>query len=215
MAGDEPYASSTLVHKEKVTGCQHPYAAKPRMGHASSSREIIMADEDEKMSPTQSETNGEPRRNNFMVHEEGTWSNSECAHPQMPLTQSMLYQSKMRQQRNQAFKAQNVAKLVSQKEKQRWLKEELPYNVHGMRSDVHSHRLFLLKVKDKDFSSLPAPPSTEECEISIQVSGHLGYVSKDLFNEPSIQVQSQGFQNYFQNELHKIGLMLLNWDWYR
>ncbi|MBW0542254.1 hypothetical protein O181_081969 [Austropuccinia psidii MF-1] len=215
MAGDEIYASSPLVHKEKVTGCHHPYASKPRMGDASSSREIIMADEDEKMSPTQSETNGKPRRKNFMVHEEGTWSNSECAHYQMLLTQSMLHKSKMRQQRNQAFKAQNVAKLVSQKEQKRWLKEELPDNVHGMRSDVHAHWLFLLKVKDKDFSSLKEPPSTEECEIAIKVSGHLGYVSKYLFNEPSIQVQSQGFQNHFQNELHKIGLMLLNWDWER
>ncbi|MBW0523815.1 hypothetical protein O181_063530 [Austropuccinia psidii MF-1] len=36
---DEIYASSPLVHKEKVTGRHHPYASKPRTGHASSSRE--------------------------------------------------------------------------------------------------------------------------------------------------------------------------------
>ncbi|MBW0571123.1 hypothetical protein O181_110838 [Austropuccinia psidii MF-1] len=36
---DELYASSPLVHKEKVTGRHHPYASKPRMGHASSSIE--------------------------------------------------------------------------------------------------------------------------------------------------------------------------------
>ncbi|MBW0478133.1 hypothetical protein O181_017848 [Austropuccinia psidii MF-1] len=167
MAGDELYASSSLVHKEKFTGCHHPYASKPRMGHASSSREKIVDDEDEKMSLTQSETNDEQRRDNFMVHEQGTQSNSEFTHPQIPLAQSILNESKMRQQRNQACKAHNVAKPVSQKEKQEWLKAKLPENVHGMRSAVHAHCLFLLKVRDKDFSSLPAPPSTEECEIAI------------------------------------------------
>ncbi|MBW0472187.1 hypothetical protein O181_011902 [Austropuccinia psidii MF-1] len=88
----------------------------------------------------------------------------------------MLHQSKMRQQRNQACKAQNLAKHAIQKEKQRWLKAELPENVYGMISVLHAHCLFLLKVKDKDFSSLPAPPSTEEQEIAIQVAGHLRYV---------------------------------------
>ncbi|MBW0544133.1 hypothetical protein O181_083848 [Austropuccinia psidii MF-1] len=88
----------------------------------------------------------------------------------------MLEQSEIRKQRKQAFKAQNVAKRASQKEKQRWLKAEFPENFHGMRSAVHSHCLFLLKVRDKDFSSLPAPPSTEDLEIAIQVAGHLGYV---------------------------------------
>ncbi|MBW0465133.1 hypothetical protein O181_004848 [Austropuccinia psidii MF-1] len=70
--GDDLNASSPLVHKEKVTGHHHPYASKPRTGHASSSREKIVDDGDEKMSPTQSEKNDEPRRNNFMVHEQGT-----------------------------------------------------------------------------------------------------------------------------------------------
>ncbi|MBW0552339.1 hypothetical protein O181_092054 [Austropuccinia psidii MF-1] len=152
------------------------------MGLASSSRETIVDDEDENMSPTQSETNYEPRRDDFMAHEQGTQSNSELTHPQIPLTQSMLNQSKMRQQRNQAHKANNVAKRASQKEQQKWLKAELPENVHGMRSAVHTHFLFLLKVRDKDFSSLPAPPSTEELEILIQVAGHLRYVPKYFFN---------------------------------
>ncbi|MBW0493764.1 hypothetical protein O181_033479 [Austropuccinia psidii MF-1] len=102
MEGHELYASSPLVHIEKVTGLHHPYASKPRRGHSSSSREKIVDDEDEKMPPTQSETNDEPRRADLMVHEEGTWSNSEFNHPQIPLAQSMLNQSKMRQQRNQA-----------------------------------------------------------------------------------------------------------------
>ncbi|MBW0480259.1 hypothetical protein O181_019974 [Austropuccinia psidii MF-1] len=114
----------------------------------------------------------------------------------MPLSQSMLHQSEMRQQRNEARKAHNLAKRASQKEKQKLLKEELPQNFHGMRSAVHSHCLFLLQVGDKDFSSIPAPPSTEEREIAIQVAGHLGYVPEDVFNEPSTQVQSQGFQSY-------------------
>ncbi|MBW0557305.1 hypothetical protein O181_097020 [Austropuccinia psidii MF-1] len=146
------------------------------------------------MSPTQSEINDEPRRENFMAHEQGTQSNSEFTHPQMPLAQSMLNQSKMIQRRNKALKAHNVEKHASQKEQQKWLKEELPENVHGMRSAVHDDCQFLLKVRDKDFSSLPEPPSTEERGISIQVAGHLGYVTKDVFNEPSIQVQSQGFK---------------------
>ncbi|MBW0479509.1 hypothetical protein O181_019224 [Austropuccinia psidii MF-1] len=158
------------------------------------------------MSPNHSEKNDEPRRDNFMVHEEGTQSNSEFTHPQMPLSQSMLEQSEIRQQRNQACKAHNVAKSASQKEKQKWLQVELPENVHGMRSAVHAHCLFLLKVRDKDFSSLPAPPSTEENEIAIQVAGHLGYFPKGVFNEPSTQVQSQGFQHYWKNELYKLGL---------
>ncbi|MBW0556144.1 hypothetical protein O181_095859 [Austropuccinia psidii MF-1] len=136
------------------------------------------------MSPNHSETNDEPRRDDSMVHEEGTQSNSEFNHPQMPLAHSMLEESKIRQKRNQARIAHNVAKCVSQKEQQRCLKEELPENVHGMRSAVHAHCWFLLKVRDKDFSSLPAPPSMEELEIEIQVSGYLGYVPKDVFNEP-------------------------------
>ncbi|MBW0466117.1 hypothetical protein O181_005832 [Austropuccinia psidii MF-1] len=94
---DELYASSPLVHKEKVTGHHHPYASKPRTGHASSSREKIVDDEDENMSLTQSETNDEPRGDNLMAHEQGTHSNSEFTHPQMPLAQSMLNQFKMRQ----------------------------------------------------------------------------------------------------------------------
>ncbi|MBW0476604.1 hypothetical protein O181_016319 [Austropuccinia psidii MF-1] len=152
MAGDELYASSPLVHKDKVTGCCHPYASKPRTGHASSSREKIVDDEDENMSATQSEKNDEPRRENFMAHEQGTQSNSEFTHPQMRLAQSMLYQSEMRQQRNEGDKAHNAAKDASQKEQQKWLKAELLENVHGMRSAVHAHCLFLLKVRDKDFS---------------------------------------------------------------
>ncbi|MBW0491740.1 hypothetical protein O181_031455 [Austropuccinia psidii MF-1] len=97
MAVDELYAYSPLFHKEKVTARHHTYASKPRMGHASSSRERIVDDEDETMSPTQSETNDEPRRDNFTVHEKGTQSNSEFTQPQMPLSQSMLNQSKIRQ----------------------------------------------------------------------------------------------------------------------
>ncbi|MBW0582318.1 hypothetical protein O181_122033 [Austropuccinia psidii MF-1] len=182
MAGDELYASSPLVHKEKVTGRHHSYASKPRTAHASSSREKIVDDEDENMSPTQMETNDEPRRENFTAHEHGTQANSEFTHPQMGLAQSILEQLEVRQQWNQARKAHNVAKRASQKEQQNWLKAEIPENVHGIRSAVHAHCLFLLKVRDKDFSSLPAPPSTEEGEIAIQVAGHLAYVPEDVFN---------------------------------
>ncbi|MBW0484116.1 hypothetical protein O181_023831 [Austropuccinia psidii MF-1] len=167
MAGDQLYASSPLVHEERFTGHHHPYASKPRTGHASSSREKIVDDEDENMYPTQSETNFEPRRDNFMAHEQGTQSNSH-----------------------------NVEKRAIQKKQQKWLIVELPKNVHGMRSAIYAHCLFLLKVKDEDFSSLPAPPSTKESESAIQVAGHLGYVPKDVSNEPSTQVQSQGFQSY-------------------
>ncbi|MBW0579425.1 hypothetical protein O181_119140 [Austropuccinia psidii MF-1] len=119
MAGDELYASSPLVHKEKVTGRHHPYASKPRTSHPSSSREKMVDDEDENMSPTQMETNEEPRSDNFTAHEHGTQSNNEFTHPQMPLAQSMLEQSEGRQQRNQARKAHNVAKRASQKEQQK------------------------------------------------------------------------------------------------
>ncbi|MBW0491522.1 hypothetical protein O181_031237 [Austropuccinia psidii MF-1] len=166
-----------------------------RTGHSSSFRERIVDDEDKKMSSSQSETNGEPRRENLMAHEEGTQANSEFTHTQMTLTHTRLDQSKMRQQRSQGHKAHNVAKHVSQKEQQRWLKAEIPYNVHGMRSAVHVHFLLLLKVKEKNFYSLPEPPSTEEHEIAIQVTGHLEYVPKDAFIEPLTQVQSQGFQS--------------------
>ncbi|MBW0492394.1 hypothetical protein O181_032109 [Austropuccinia psidii MF-1] len=131
----------------------------------------------------------------------------------MPLTQSMLEKSMIRKQRNQAFKAHNVENCASQKEKQRWLKAELPENVYGMRSAVNAHCLFLLKVRDKYFSSLPEPRSTEEFEIETQVSGHLGYVPKDVLNEPSTQVQFQGFQSYCKNDLHKLGLKQFTWDW--
>ncbi|MBW0533368.1 hypothetical protein O181_073083 [Austropuccinia psidii MF-1] len=97
MAGDELYASSPLIQKEKFTGRHHPYASQPRTGHASSSREKIVDDEDENMSLTQSETNYEPKGDDFMAHEQGTPLNSELTHPQIPLTQSMLNQSEMRQ----------------------------------------------------------------------------------------------------------------------
>ncbi|MBW0467156.1 hypothetical protein O181_006871 [Austropuccinia psidii MF-1] len=107
----------------------------------------------------------------------------------------------MRQHRNQPCKAHNMAKCAIQKEKYRWLKEELPDNAHGMRSALHTHCLFLLKEKDNNFSSLPAPPSTEEHEIMIQASGHLGYFPKHVFNKPSTQVQSEGFQSS------------TSWDW--
>ncbi|MBW0493355.1 hypothetical protein O181_033070 [Austropuccinia psidii MF-1] len=92
---DELYAYSPLVHKEKATGRHHPYASKPRAGDSSSSGKKIVDDEAENMSPTQSERNNEPRRDNFKAHEKGTQSNSEFTHPQMPLSQSMLYHSKM------------------------------------------------------------------------------------------------------------------------
>ncbi|MBW0574965.1 hypothetical protein O181_114680, partial [Austropuccinia psidii MF-1] len=82
------------------------------------------------MSPTQSETHGEPRRDNFTMHEEGTWENSERTHPQKPIAQSMLDQSKMRQQRNQAHKTHNMEKCASQKDQKRFIKEKLPENVH-------------------------------------------------------------------------------------
>ncbi|MBW0582837.1 hypothetical protein O181_122552 [Austropuccinia psidii MF-1] len=165
------------------------------------------------MFPNQSESNDEQRRDNFTVHEEGTQSNSEFTHPQMPFSQSIPEQSEIQQQRNQACKAHNVAKCASQKAQQRWLKAELPENVHGIRTAVHAHFLLLLKVGDKDFSSLPEPPSTEEQEIAIKLSGNLGYVPKDVFNEPSTQVQSQGFQSYCQNELHRLGLKQFTWEW--
>ncbi|MBW0467575.1 hypothetical protein O181_007290 [Austropuccinia psidii MF-1] len=156
----------------------------------------IVDDEDQNISSNHSEKNDEPRRENFMPDEEGTQSNSEFTRPQIPLSQSMLEKSEIQQQRNQARKAHNVEKHASQKEQQRWVREELPKNVHGMRTAVHTHCLFLLKVRDKDFSSLPAPPSTEEHEFAIQVAGHLGYFPKDVLNAPSAQVQSQGFQTY-------------------
>ncbi|MBW0487926.1 hypothetical protein O181_027641 [Austropuccinia psidii MF-1] len=136
MACDEIYESLPLVHKEKVSGRHHPYASEPRTAHSSSSREKIVDDEDEKLSPNHSETYDEPRRDDFMAHEEGTQSNIEFTHPQMLLSQSMLEQSKIRQQRNQAH---DVAKCASQKEQQRWVKAELPENVHGMRSAVQAH----------------------------------------------------------------------------
>ncbi|MBW0480315.1 hypothetical protein O181_020030 [Austropuccinia psidii MF-1] len=117
--GDEIYASSPLVHKEKVTRHYHPYASKPRTGHSSSSREKIINDEDENMCSTQSKTNDEPRRDNFTANEQGTQSNSEFTHPQMPLAQSMLDKSEMRNQRKQARKAHNVEKHASQKAQQK------------------------------------------------------------------------------------------------
>ncbi|MBW0521150.1 hypothetical protein O181_060865 [Austropuccinia psidii MF-1] len=102
MEGDEFWVSFPLVYKEKVTGHHHPYASKPRMAHSSSLREKSMDYEEENMYPSKSETIGEPRRNNFMVKEEGTQSNNEFTHPQMPLSQSMLDQYENIQQRNQA-----------------------------------------------------------------------------------------------------------------
>ncbi|MBW0514617.1 hypothetical protein O181_054332 [Austropuccinia psidii MF-1] len=104
-----------MAPKGKTVRSQEPIE-DPETGHASSSREKIVDDEDENMSPTQSETNYDPRRDNFMAHEQSTQLNSEFTHPQMPLAQSMLHQPEMRQQRNQAPKAHNVAKRESQKE---------------------------------------------------------------------------------------------------
>ncbi|MBW0470580.1 hypothetical protein O181_010295 [Austropuccinia psidii MF-1] len=83
---NEIYASLPLFFKEKVTRHHHPYSFKPITSHASSSREKMVDDEDESMAPNLSETNDKPRRDNYMVHEEGTQSNSEFTHPQIPPT---------------------------------------------------------------------------------------------------------------------------------
>ncbi|MBW0577634.1 hypothetical protein O181_117349 [Austropuccinia psidii MF-1] len=64
----ELHAPLPLVYRKKVTRHHHSYATKPRTSHASSSREKIKDDEDENMSPAQSETKGERRRENFMAH---------------------------------------------------------------------------------------------------------------------------------------------------
>ncbi|MBW0501644.1 hypothetical protein O181_041359 [Austropuccinia psidii MF-1] len=116
IMSDEIYASLPLVHKKEITGCHHPYAAKTRIAHSSSSRERIVDDEDENMSPNHSETNDEQKRENLMAHEEGTQSNSVFTDLQIPLAHSMPEQSEIQQQRNQAYKAHNVAKRASQKE---------------------------------------------------------------------------------------------------
>ncbi|MBW0545164.1 hypothetical protein O181_084879 [Austropuccinia psidii MF-1] len=78
------------------------------------------------MSPTKSKTNDEPMREDLMAHEQGTQSNSEFTHPQMPLAQGMPDQSEMRQKKNQAHKAHNLEKSESQKEQQKWLEADLP-----------------------------------------------------------------------------------------
>ncbi|MBW0480001.1 hypothetical protein O181_019716 [Austropuccinia psidii MF-1] len=101
-----------------------------------------------------------------------------------PSPQSRVDQHKMRRKRNQACSSYSMEKLVRQKEQQRGLKAELHDNVLGMRSAVHAHFLFLPKLKDKNFSSSLAPPSTEVPEIVIQDAGHLCYVSKYILNEP-------------------------------
>ncbi|MBW0527507.1 hypothetical protein O181_067222 [Austropuccinia psidii MF-1] len=62
MAGDEFYSSSPLVHKQRVIGHHNLCTSNTRMGHARTSREKGVDDEDEKKSPTQSEMNGKPRR---------------------------------------------------------------------------------------------------------------------------------------------------------
>ncbi|MBW0468727.1 hypothetical protein O181_008442 [Austropuccinia psidii MF-1] len=120
------------------------------------------------MSSTQSATNGEQMRDNLTAHEEEAQTNSDFTNPQMPHAQTILDQYKIRKQRNQVLKAHNMLKHESSKEKQRWLKEELPDNFNEMRSAVHAHCVLLLKVKDKDFSSLPDPPSTEEGEFQFR-----------------------------------------------
>ncbi|MBW0517410.1 hypothetical protein O181_057125 [Austropuccinia psidii MF-1] len=102
MAGYDLCDSFPRVNKEKVTGHYHPYAFKPRTGYASSSREKIDNEEDEKTSSTQRETNGEPRRENFIMQEEGTQENNEFTHPQISLSQSIPHQSEIRKQRHQA-----------------------------------------------------------------------------------------------------------------
>ncbi|MBW0551483.1 hypothetical protein O181_091198 [Austropuccinia psidii MF-1] len=130
----------------------------------------------------------------------------------MALGQSMLEQLEVRQQRNQVHKAHNVAKHSSQKKQTKCLKVELLENVHGMRSAVHAHCLFLLKVRDKNFSSLPEPPRTEEHEIAIQLSVHLGYVPKDVFNDPSTQVQSQGLQRYCKKFISHDGELITHYQ---
>ncbi|MBW0553274.1 hypothetical protein O181_092989 [Austropuccinia psidii MF-1] len=53
------------------------------------------------------------------AHEHGTQSNSALTHARIPLAQSILEQSEVRQQRNQAGKAHNVEKRASQKEQQK------------------------------------------------------------------------------------------------
>ncbi|MBW0572691.1 hypothetical protein O181_112406, partial [Austropuccinia psidii MF-1] len=122
----------TIPLDEKLTGRHHPYASKPRTAHASSSREKMVDDEDENMSPNQMDQ---------MMNQGGTIS--WC----MSMALSQIVSSPI-------------------------LKCPFP------RGCLNNPRI-------KAFSSLPAPPSTEEHEIAIEVAGHLGYVPKDVFNEPS------------------------------
>ncbi|MBW0492316.1 hypothetical protein O181_032031, partial [Austropuccinia psidii MF-1] len=114
--------------------------------------------------------------------------------------------------KEQGSQSSQCVKMCNPEGAKKWLKEEPPENFHGIRSAVHSHYLFLLKVRDKDFSALQDPPSTEVREIAIQVAGHLGSVPEDVLNEPSTQVKSQGFQSYCENELHQPGLKQFTWD---
>ncbi|MBW0478962.1 hypothetical protein O181_018677 [Austropuccinia psidii MF-1] len=86
VASQEPFGQSEKPTLNIPSGSQiwHPKASqynlrsqskivsKPRTAHASSSREKIVDDEDEDMSPNHSETDYEPRGDNLMVHEEGT-----------------------------------------------------------------------------------------------------------------------------------------------
>ncbi|MBW0558265.1 hypothetical protein O181_097980 [Austropuccinia psidii MF-1] len=131
----------------------------------------------------------------------------------MGLAQSMLEQSEVRQQRNQARKAHNVAKHASQKEQQKWLKAELPENVHGMRSAVHAHCLSLLKVRDKDFSSLPEPPSTEEMKLQFKWLVILDVSPRIFSMSNKHRFSLRVSKATAKNALHKLGLKRFTWDW--
>ncbi|MBW0593178.1 hypothetical protein O181_132893, partial [Austropuccinia psidii MF-1] len=92
--GKSVQSQEPIEDREKSHWTSSSISLKTKNGSCQFTREKIVDDEDENMSPIHSETNEDPRRDNFMAHEEGTQSNIDFTHPQMPLAQSMLEQFK-------------------------------------------------------------------------------------------------------------------------
>ncbi|MBW0477816.1 hypothetical protein O181_017531 [Austropuccinia psidii MF-1] len=82
-----------------------------------------------------------------------------------------------------------------------------------MRSAAHQNCWFPLNVPNKDLAKLPVPPTPELRKVTVELAGHLGYLTAETFNDPSKEIQSQAFHSYCQNELHKLGLQRFTWDW--
>ncbi|MBW0546725.1 hypothetical protein O181_086440 [Austropuccinia psidii MF-1] len=133
--------------------------------------------------------------------------------PQNNLAYQLFDQSQGCCHQRETKKTQRISKASSKKERLKFLKVQIPENVHGMISAVHQHFWFLTNIPHKYLENLPAPTTPEERKMAVEAASHLCYLTAETCNDPFKEIQSQVLHIYCQSELHKLGLQRFPWDW--